>query len=80
MWSISDGRITTGATNLTIQDIHPGTIRIVTRSRISLTRTHTLGRTPLIATTNMDTAPVIVTVDLASGGDSFNSLLEQRRF
>ena len=60
--------------------IRAGTIRTVIRNRTSLTRTPTLMRTPLTVITSLDTAPVIVTVEFASGGDSVNSLLEQRRF
>ena len=60
--------------------IRAGTIRTVIRNRTSLTRTRTLMRIPLIVITSLDTAPVIVTVELASGGDSVKSVLEQRRF
>ena len=60
--------------------IRAGTIRTVIRNRTSLTHTPTLMRTPLIVIMSLDTAPVIVTVDFASRGDSVNSLLEQRRF
>ena len=60
--------------------IRAGTIRTVIRNRTSLTRTRTLMRTPLIVITSLDTAPAIVTVELASGGDSVKSVLEQRRF
>ena len=60
--------------------IRAATIRTVIRNRTSLTRTPTLMRIPLIVITSLDTAPVIVTVDFAAGGDSVNSLLEQRRF
>jgi len=78
--SISDGRIITGATSTPIQAIRPSTIRTVIRSRISLTGTHIPGRIPLIDITSLDTAPVIAIIDFASGCDSDNSLLDQRRF
>ena len=73
-------RLTTGVTTIAIRAIRAGTIRTAIRNRTSLTRTHTPMRIPLIVIMNLDTAPVIVTVEFASGGDSVNSLLEQRRF
>jgi len=60
--------------------IRVGIIRTVIRNRTSLTRTPTLMRIPLIVITSRDTAPVNVTVDFASGGDSVKSFLEQGRF
>ena len=73
-------RLTTGVTTIAIRAIRAGTIRTAIRNLTSPTRTPTLMRTPLILITSLDTAPVIVTVELASGGDSVKSVLEQRRF
>lgn len=73
-------RITTGVMLTVTRAIRAGTIRTAIRNRTSLTRTPTLMRTPLIVIMSLDTAPVIVRLDFASGGDSVNSLLEQRRF